>query len=53
MLPKILDEKILPLIEEARSNNDPNIVKEHLPIWMVDRLAKKEKLLMMKVVRWW
>ena len=44
MLPKILDEKILPLIEKARSSNDPNIVKEHLPIWMVDRLAKKRKI---------
>lgn len=44
MLPKILDEKILPLIEKARSSNDPNIVKEYLPIWMVDRLAKKRKI---------
>lgn len=44
MLPKILDEKILPLIEEARVSNDPNIVKTQLPIWMVDRLAKKRKI---------
>lgn len=44
MLPKILDENILPLIEKARSNNDPNILKEELPIWMVDRLAKKRKI---------
>lgn len=44
MLPKILDEKILSLIQEARSNNDPNLLKEQLPIWMVDRLAKKRKI---------
>ncbi|MCW7470055.1 RNA polymerase subunit sigma-70 [Leptospira kanakyensis] len=44
MLPKILDEKILPLIQEARNSNDPNSLKEMLPIWMVDRLAKKRKI---------
>lgn len=44
MLPKILDENILPLIEKARSNNDPNILKEELPIWMVDRLDQKKKI---------
>ncbi|TGL87789.1 RNA polymerase subunit sigma-70 [Leptospira congkakensis] len=44
MLPKILDEKILPLIQEARSTNDLNVLKEQLPIWMVDRLAKKRKI---------
>ncbi|PJZ44698.1 RNA polymerase subunit sigma-70 [Leptospira brenneri] len=44
MLPKILDEKILFLIQEARAKNDPNIPKELLPIWMVDRLAKKRKI---------
>lgn len=44
MLPRILDEKILPLIEEARAKHDLNIVKEQLPIWMVDRLAKKRKI---------
>ncbi|PJZ82062.1 sigma-70 region 4 domain-containing protein [Leptospira meyeri] len=44
MLPRILDEKILPLIAEARANQDLNIVKEQLPIWMVDRLAKKRKI---------
>ncbi|WP_232374093.1 RNA polymerase subunit sigma-70 [Leptospira chreensis] len=44
MLPKILDETILTLIQEARSNNDLNLLKEQLPIWMADRLAKKRKI---------
>lgn len=44
MLPKILDEKILPIIDKARTTNDLVHVKEQLPIWMVDRLAKKRNI---------
>ncbi|TGM35944.1 RNA polymerase subunit sigma-70 [Leptospira levettii] len=44
MLPKILDEKILPMISQARITNDLGLVREYLPIWMVDRLAKKRNI---------
>ncbi|MGV3667578.1 MAG: RNA polymerase subunit sigma-70 [Leptospira bouyouniensis] len=44
MLPKILDEKILPMISQARITNDLKHVKEQLPIWMVDRLSKKRNI---------
>lgn len=44
MLPKILDENILPMISQARITNELGPVKEHLPIWMVDRLAKKRNI---------
>ncbi|ABZ93403.1 Hypothetical protein LBF_0872 [Leptospira biflexa serovar Patoc strain 'Patoc 1 (Ames)'] len=44
MLPKILDEKILPIISQARISNDLTYVKELLPIWMVDRLGKKRNI---------
>ncbi|TGL59783.1 RNA polymerase subunit sigma-70 [Leptospira jelokensis] len=44
MLPKILDENILPMISQARITQELGTVKEHLPIWMVDRLAKKRNI---------
>ncbi|XDD47327.1 RNA polymerase subunit sigma-70 [Leptospira sp. WS39.C2] len=44
MLPKIRDEKILPIINQARITNDLSLVREQLPIWMVDRLAKKRNI---------